>query len=237
MISIPMNADNRALAAAVNGRIRSDGIMLAARAALWRLGGVGVLLLLAGVGTGAALYGYSYVHDSRTSFEQMASAFAAALDHANLGQVKLDIPDPVLRLETGATVSLDPAATVHLDPQARVAIANPDLQRPSERQLGQRPGGSSAIKPVTDYTIFKTVSFGAGIVQTGWKFQSSEQDQPTEQFCHYRQAARDDDGAGTIVTIAENGHLIPNSLGRHFNLDARLVAASCVWFDGNATTL
>jgi hypothetical protein len=236
MIAIPANADNRALAAVVNGRIRAEGMMLAARAALWRFAGIGIMLMLAGIGLSAACYGYAYVEDSRTSFDKMASAFAAALDHANLGRVRLEVPDELIKLDPNATVHLDPAATVHLAPQSGPANSDPDRPRPDEHQLNGNATTSPNTRVVTNYTIFKTVPFGGGFVQTGWNFASSDQDKPTWQFCNYHRNSEGGGGEQLSILIAADGQVIQNTLAKRYNLNARTVAANCKWFDGTPTT-
>ena len=84
---------NRALAQAVNSRITADAVMLSAKSTVWRLTGVGAMFALIGLGVGVGFFGYSYVHDPRTSAQKMAEAFAEALEKSTLrttGEVKLD---------------------------------------------------------------------------------------------------------------------------------------------------
>jgi len=210
------------VAAAVNKRIYAEGAMLAARASVWRLSGVGVLLLLAGVGAGAACVGYSYVNDSRTSADKMAGAFAEALDHANLGRVKLDTSDN--------TIKLDPNALVHLDPNATVRVAGTvtaDMPKPTARQLGAEMQPQSREKAVTNYTVFKTVAFGSASIATGWNFDSSEQDVPSSQFCQYYVDMGPD--VRKVITIANNGRIVSSALALS-DIDAKGAVTNCVWF-------
>ncbi|WP_428491213.1 hypothetical protein [Rhodopila sp.] len=217
----PTNS-NSGLAAAVNNRIRADGSMIAAKSAMWRLVGVGALCLMAGCGIGAALFGYAYVADSRSSAEKMATAFAAALDHANLGTVRLN-PESVVKLDPNATVKVDPNAALKVDASAVHMTA--DLPHPSERQY---TGGSNA-RVVTDYTIFKTVEFGAGTVITGWNFTSSEQDRPNSQFCYY--AAPSVDGVISVrIELAKEGQYLPIAQNNSANVDTAAAVQKCIWF-------
>src|SRR4051812_29567329 len=91
--SLPNTAANQGLVQAVNRRINSDAVMLSAKAFALRFGGIGIAGLLIGAGVGAALYGYAYVTDSRTSGEKMAAALADALTHVSMGHVELAVPD------------------------------------------------------------------------------------------------------------------------------------------------
>ncbi|WP_428485038.1 hypothetical protein [Rhodopila sp.] len=215
---ITPSRNNAALAAAVNNRIRADGSMIAAKAVLWRLTGVGVLCLMAGCGLGAVLFGYAQVTDGRTSADKMAAAFAVALEHANLGSVRLN-PDSTVKLDPTATVRLDPAATVRVDAGATVPM------RPSERQLR---GGSEA-RTVTNYTIFKQVPFGKGAVYTGWDFNSSSQDRPDAQFCYYAEQASKG-GEYNDVVLGRNGQPQQYQPTNAYNIDAPAAYQQCVWF-------
>lgn len=213
---------NSSLASAVNNRIRADGSMIAAKSVMWRLIGIGALCLMAGCGIGAALFGYAYVTDSRTSAEKMATAFAAALDHANLGTVRFN-PESVVKLDPNATVKVDPNASLKVDASAVHMTA--DVPHPSERQY---TGGSNA-KVVTNYTIFKTVKYGTGAVMTGWEFTSSEQDRPTSQFCYY--AAPTADGVTSVhIALAKDGQYLPIAQNNNANVDAAAAFQQCIWF-------
>jgi hypothetical protein len=91
--------------------------------------GIGAMCSLIGLGVGAAFFGYSYIHDPRTSAQKMAQAFAEALEKTTLrGEVKLD-PQAAVKLDTnGAQVQVDPTSTVRLDLPRSVA---PDQLNPN----------------------------------------------------------------------------------------------------------
>jgi hypothetical protein len=140
---------NRALAQAVNWRITADAVMLSAKSTVWRLTGVGAMFALIGLGVGVGFFGYSYVHDPRTSAQKMAEAFAEALEKSTLrttGEVKLD-PQATVKLDAdGAQVKVDPTGTVRLDASGAVirldpnAVVNvrgvtPEVPRPTPDQL------------------------------------------------------------------------------------------------------
>ena len=147
---------NRALAQAVNSRITADAVMLSAKSTVWRLTGIGAMCALIGLGVGVGFFGYSYVHDPRTSAQKMAEAFAEALEKSTLrttGEVKLD-PQATVKLDAnGAQVKVDPMGTVRLDTSGAVvrldpnAVANfrgvtSDVPRPTSGQL--RPHHATA---------------------------------------------------------------------------------------------
>ncbi len=54
-----------------------------------------------------------------------------------------------------------------------------EAPRPSRRQLEN--GG----KTVTNFVIFHVVPFATGEVQSGWRFDSAEQDRPSHQWCMF----------------------------------------------------
>jgi hypothetical protein len=117
-------------------------------------------------------------------------------------------------------VKLDPGATV------RVADAYP---RPSQQQLSSRGSQPSNAKVVTDFTIFQHVSYGAGFVNTGWSYSSSEQSAPDSQFCYY--IAPSDDGVSSIqITLAQDGEFSPTSRNNKYDIDTAKAAQHCTWF-------
>ena len=138
---------NRSLAQAVNSRIMADAVMLNAKSTVWRLIGIGVMCSLIGLGVEAAFFGYSYIHDPRTSAQKMAQAFAEALEKTTLtGEVKLD-PQAAVKLNTnGAQVQVDPTSTVRLD-LPRGAAPGP-VSTESQYGTGLTPGqGRDKLHP------------------------------------------------------------------------------------------
>jgi hypothetical protein len=233
MVSVPATDANIGLAASVNNRIRSDSTMLAARAAAWRLGGIGVLALCMGVAIGAALFGYSYVNDNYRLSERVgstiATAIGSALEHAKITGT-VDMTPGKVALEPGGTVTMLPGAVT-----GTVRVVE-DHIRPTERQLSGtapvQPGG----KTVTNFTIFKTTVFGKGSVVTGWDFASNEQDLPTSQFCYYSESSNDTKIVSIRVNLAHDGQLL-NDARTYTNIDSQKAAAQCVWFNGMKTRM
>jgi hypothetical protein len=232
---------NRALAQAVNSRITADAVMLKAKSTVWRLTGVGAMCALIGLGVGAGFFGYSYIHDPRTSAQKMAQAFAEALEKSTLrtmGEVKLD-PQATVKLDAnGAQVKLVPTGTVRLDASGAVVRLDPrgvtaEVPRPTPDQLYPKtvpPFPKANV--VTDYTVFKTVEHGNGGVTTGWKFTSNEEVSPHHQYCYYWEDIQD--GVRASFDLAKNGRL--NLKGPSPpNVDRTSAAANCVWFGGGST--
>jgi hypothetical protein len=213
---IPASPANRALAATVARRITADARMVAATATFWRLLGLGGLLLLTGLGAGAAFLGYAHiVGPNADSARMLSAAIAEALDKVTLktdGHVALDTKDATVRLDaSGATVRLD----------AR------DMPQPSERQLAPNAQPDSKTRVVTNYTIFKTVQFSQGEIVTGWNYQSSENPAPSGQACFY---LRNNRSGATRYDIATNGVFNAVLEDRPAELDLQQAFANCVWW-------
>ena len=70
--------ENIVLAQHVNGRLRAEARMHFARAFLLRAIGAGAFSALAGIGIGAACYGYAYMNQFDSAAEKIASASATS---------------------------------------------------------------------------------------------------------------------------------------------------------------
>lgn len=211
-MEIPNSPENRVLAGAVNARIKADSRILNAKAAFWRLAGWSLVLAMIGVGTGAALVGWTYSRGGPEAVdsEKVARAVAAAL----------------------ATVTLKTEGTVKLDPESRLATApSQEVPRPTEAQLGQgqRPASQAAVN--TAFTVFKTVPYGTGRVVTGWNFSSSEQKVPGAQYCYYTEQI--DGGATVNVPLGNDGRRNPEAQPRG-TMDPAMAFTNCVWFKSGA---
>lgn len=208
-MEIPNTAENRVLANAVNAKIKADARILNAKAAFWRLAGWALICAMIGIGTGAALYGWTYSRGPAIEAEQVARAVAAALQN----------------------VTLKTEGTVKLDPEARIAAPQAPMPRPTDAQLGegQKPASQAAVN--TAYTVFKNVPHGAGQVVTGWNFTSSEQKNPTHQYCYYSEQL--DGGSKITVDLGENGRANPTARGRGA-MEPVTAYTNCVWFKSGA---
>jgi len=208
-MEIPNTPENRVLANAVNARIKAEARILNAKAAFWRLGGLALVCAMIGVGTGAALYGWTYSRGPAIEADQVARAVAAALQ----------------------TVTLKTEGTVKLDPEARLAAAPPPVPRPTEAQLGegQKPASQATVN--TAFTVFKNVPHGAGQVVTGWNFASSDQKSPSHQYCYYSEQI--DGGSKLTVDLGENGRANP-AARPHGEMSPITAFSNCVWFKSGA---
>jgi hypothetical protein len=81
---------------------------------------------------------------------------------------------------------------------------------------------------VTNYVIFHEVKFAEGIVQTGWRYQSSEDDAPSFQYCLFRIPGPDATSGVHVWTIAEDRK--PNIFDSSPGLDVNAALNNCVWF-------
>lgn len=201
-MEIAPTPDNRALAAAVNARIRSENRIVNAKAALWRLSGVGILCALIGAGIGAGLYGYSYLGTDRSPrTDQVAQALAQALEKTTLKVEPAAKPEP--------TTSATP------------------VPKPTETQLGTDAAPPSRAHVATAFTVFKNVPFGSGQVVTGWNFASGDQPTPNHQYCYYSEQI---DGTSKVtIDLGENGQTVPPTKTRT-SVDPARAFANCVWF-------
>ena len=211
-MELPNTPENRVLASSVNARIKSDARLLNARAALYRLAGIGLVCALTGVGIGAAFYGYSYTNDPTFPTEKVANTVAAALSKVTL--------------KTEGTVKLDPDAKVEVGGAPRSEVPTP-----TAAQLGAGTSPDSKAPVLTNFTVFKNVPYGSGQVVTGWNFSSSEQKSPNHQYCYYSEQI---DGTSKVtIDLGENGRSLPQAKAR-VNVDPTIAYSNCVWFKGGA---
>jgi hypothetical protein len=197
--------------------------------------GAAIALCLTGLGVAAALYGYSFMLSVKPAAEQTAKALVQAFERAELkttvsGVMSLS-PKTELRLASGQTVKLEEGAMVGLDPNASVRIVGDiKIPKPSPEQLQvNTPNGSDEL-PFTSYTIFKTVNYGSGNVETGWAYDLSDTMRPKYQYCFYTQAF--DKGLAGRIALAENGFPRKSSTSGRLPFDFEDAVANCIWFSG-----
>jgi hypothetical protein len=226
---------NQRLANAVRHSVAADRFYIAGKAGFWRFIGVGFVGLGLGAAVGLGFFGYSYVTQNSDSMSILSSTFSKALSDVHLqaiaeGTVQLEPHE--IYLAKGQTVSFDNNSRVLLDPAAKV-IANgeltvlaPSISLPQERS--QKP--VSKIPVITNFTVFKRVSFGNGNVMTGWKFLTSVQTYPTEQYCYYTESS-EFSGAEAVVYIGKDQK--PETIEKApQGIDIVAAFDRCVWFKG-----
>ena len=205
-IHVPGTPENLVLAQTVNGRLRAEARMIAARAFLLRAAGAGLFAALAGAGIGAAAFGWAYLNQYESAAERIAQAMQTALSDVTLktkGEVTLT--DNVLKLEQPVTPSKPDFASV---------VANQ-----------KDDGGNAAVR--TTFTVFKSVPYLDGNIVTGWQFKGDEK-QPESQYCYFSHPQKFGSDVLTQVNIAINGQTAPQTSAE---LDLKRLAKSCIWFD------
>jgi hypothetical protein len=204
-IHTPGIPENVVLAQSVNGRLRADASLIAARAFLMRAAGAGLFAALLGAGIGAAAFGWAYLNQYETAAERIAQAMQSALSGVTLktkGEVTLT--DNVLRLDQPA------------------APAKPDF---ASVVASQKDDGNAAVR--TTFTVFKSVPHLDGNIVTGWQFKGDEK-QPESQYCYFSHPQKFGSDVLTQVNIAINGQVAPQT---NSELDLKRLSKSCIWFD------
>lgn len=225
-----MTVNTQALSSAVDGRLRSDARIAAGKASLWSMLGVATCILGVGGGVAAALYGYSFLNDSRPAATAIAAALGQALEKSTLkatatGKVTL-AEGAEVDLARGAVVGIDRNTRLKLDPNAAIR-ADTVLNQPrlDERQLRTDAAPESGQAVVTNYTVFKSVKFGNDRVDTGWVYASSEASAPKSQHCYWGRAVKQ--GSEITVDLGVNRQLFgkPSSL-----VDVTKAGEYCQWY-------
>ncbi|MBN4095443.1 MULTISPECIES: hypothetical protein [Methylobacterium] len=202
--------ENIALAQQVNSRLRADSSYVAARAFLFRALGFGAFACLAGIGVGAAAYGWATLNQFDTAAEKIAAAMQAALSDVTLktkGEVTLT--DNTLKLE-GL-------------PKA------PATPTPTKAQLGNDAAPASKAAVNTTFTVFKQVPYLDGQIVTGWNFKDSAE-QPYQQYCYFSRRSNEAKGQVEIkIDLAMDGKTLPQPQKSDVNLE--ILARNCVWHE------
>ena len=205
--------ENIVLAQHVNGRLRAEARMHFARAFLLRAIGAGAFSALAGIGIGAACYGYAYMNQFDSAAEKIASAMQAALSDVTLktkGEVTLT--DNTLKLEG-------------LPAQKANAVPTP-----TKAQLGTDAVPASQAPVNTTFTVFKQVPYLDGQIVTGWNFKANEE-RPFQQYCYFSRRSNETKGQVEIkIDLAMDGKTLPQPQKSDVNLG--ILATNCVWHDG-----
>ena len=204
--------ENIVLAQHVNGRLRSEARMNFARAFLLRAIGAGVFTALAGIGFGAASYGYAYMNQFDSAAEKIASAMQTALADVTLktkGEVTLT--DNTLKLEG-------------------LPKPSSSVPTPTKAQLNEEATAASKAPVNTTFTVFKQVPYLDGQIVSGWNFKANE-DKPFQQYCYFSRRSNEPKGQVEIkIDLAMDGKTLPQPQKSDVNLE--ILARNCVWHDG-----
>jgi hypothetical protein len=233
MMKLSPSKLNEVLAASVKSKAAAEVFAIAGRSGFWRAIGVGMIGLGIGSATGLLFFGYSFVVGNASNQDMLTTAVSKALSDIQLhgtadGTVTFE-PHEV-SLSAGQTVSLDPTSRLRLDPSAKVtADGEIKIQMPTitiPQASIPRPKGGTPV--ISNFTIFKTVPFANGTVQTGWKFLTSAQRSPTTQYCYYQEKGENPDVAVRAEVGVDEKILQSKSLSKSFDLAAAF--EKCVWF-------
>ena len=205
--------ENIALAQQVNGRLRAESRIVFARAFLFRAAGAGIFTALAGIGIGAAAYGWATMNQFDTAAEKIAAAMQAALSDVTLktkGEVTLT--DNTLKLEGLPKAAVSPT--------------------PTKAQLGEDASAASKAPVNTTFTVFKQVPYLDGQIVTGWNFKAND-DRPYQQYCYFSRRSNEAKGQVEIkIDLAMDGKTLPQPQKSDVNLG--ILASNCVWHDGKS---
>jgi len=90
------------------------------------------------------------------------------------------------------------------------------------------PRTKGIVPTLTNFTIFKSVPFEKGVVQTGWKFLTGAQRSPTTQYCYYQEAGDNPDVSVRIDIGLDEKIQQSKSISKSFDIAAAF--SKCVWF-------
>jgi hypothetical protein len=231
------DADITGFVAAINSRLAAESRVAKAIAFGWLCGGAAIAASLVAIGAAIALWGYSQTISIRDAAEVMSQALIKALENVELktsvtGQMAL-APNSEVTVASGQTVKLQDNAVVKLDPNSSIRVVGDlklNVPQPSKQQLQLDATTKANDLPLTDYTIFRSVSYGTGEVVTGWNYGLSDTERPRAQYCYYTQNL--EKGLAAKFTLAFNGSpQRPSPLAKtSFNYDGAL--ANCIWYSG-----
>lgn len=230
-----LDMDVSAFASMLNSRLARNARVERALAFAWTCGGMAVCSCLTGLGIAIALFGYSYVVSIGPIRDDLANALVAAFERAKVsvqvsGTMSL-AEKSELRLLSGQQVTLSEGATVKVDPSSSVRVVGEvKVPRPSKSQLQEGMTSAAHEMPFTTYTIFRSVNFGLGRVETGWNYDLGDTSRPKSQYCSYIQSI--DKGAQAKYLIAVNGSQLPLAANARQTFNVESAVSNCIWFSG-----
>jgi hypothetical protein len=224
---------NQQLSEAVSKKLSAEMFYISGRAGFWRAIGIGFLGLGIGGAIGLGLFGYSFVSRNSDNLNVLSSAFSKALSDLQIrGNAvgTIDVQPRELSLAKGQTITFDENSRLQLDPSAKILVEGEvKIQTPTiSVPLTASPRAKSPTPTITNFTVFKSVPFEKGSIQTGWVFLTSAQKSPTSQYCYFTESAENSDVSLRIEVGTNEQMEPPKKLTAAFNQSAAF--ARCVWF-------
>jgi hypothetical protein len=226
---------NQQLSESVLNKMSAEMSYISGKTGFWRAIGFGLLGLGLGGTIGLGFYGYSFVSRNSDNLNVLSSAFSKALADLQIhgtavGSVELQPHE--ISLAKGQTVSFDDNSRLLLDPASKILVdGEVKVQTPTvsvPQTASPRSRSFTPTPTITNFTVFKSVPFEKGSIQTGWVFLTSAQKFPTSQYCYYTESNETSDISLRIDVGADEKMETPNKLSSALNIPAAFTR--CVWF-------
>ena len=228
---------NRRYVYAMNIRIADELRFIKSQVWLARLLGGGIFFILLGIVIFVGCLAYKNINQKNDE-TILAKSVEEALDGFVLkakvdGAVKIE--NPIVQLIPNQSIAISEDSSLKIADGESVTIkGDVSVAMPLQNQgisiaSDLRVSGQKNVQTNAPYfTVFKSMPYNLGFVYTGWKFLSTSQKFPTEQYCYYIQSDKYSDMTA-FFHFAENGtlgkDLVPPS-GVNINEAMDL----CIWF-------
>jgi hypothetical protein len=196
------------------------------------------MLVLFGLGAGAAMLGYSFVSDARPEAERMPEVLGKAIEKSILkvganGEVTV-AEGAEVSLKPGGKVGIDPHSWLRIDPNSSIrAVSEPQSSRVGLTEPATSARGAGRFRKPCDnkLRVLRTSKYGPGEVLTGWKYSDGEAQIPEDQYCYFTLNV---DGAqrDLRIDIGKDGRQLA-PIRRVPNVNFNDAYRLCTWF--NAT--
>lgn len=234
--SIPRTPENKKLADALMARAKAELFSANASKWFWFAGAISVgffILCCAAYIVTASYFNFNKKDD----YSILAQSFEEGLKSVVLraetsGSVAL-ISEP-LKIRDGQTLQIDPKATISLSKGSEVIVKGdipltlPEMKTPTPSPNTAR---NSVAASSAYFTVFKSVGYKDGVIQTGWRYLTTNQERPSHQYCYYS-ADLSDDGSSATLFFASNGQL-DTSVNPPQGFDLRDAFRRCIWHEAN----